>query len=215
VSLPDLLAAAGSTKPLPGALHHVEGVLRDYGYLAVGVTLFGENLGLPFPGETILVAAALDAGTGRLNIWLVCVVSVACSVLGAAAGYAIGAKGGRRLLERFGRYVFVTPERLDRLEKFFERRGAWLVIGGRFIEGARQVMGIVAGISEMTFKRFIVFTTIGATVWTAAWASVGYFAGDHVETITRYFTWIAIGVAGLALSVVLWRVRRHRQHRNA
>src|SRR5881227_268265 len=134
----DLLAAAGNVKPLPGALHHVEGLLRDYGYLAVGAALFGENLGLPLPGETILVAAALYAGTGRLNIWLVALVAFAASVGGACVGYVIGDKGGRPLLERYGKFVFVTPQRLDRLERFFERRGAVIIVAGRFIEGARQ-----------------------------------------------------------------------------
>ncbi|HET7311347.1 MAG TPA: DedA family protein [Mycobacteriales bacterium] len=208
--LPEWLAAAG-TKPLPGVFHHFEGLLRDWGYAAVGGVLFGENIGLPLPGETILVAAALYAGTGRLNIWLVAIIAFITSVGGACVGYVVGDKGGRPLLERYGKFVFVTPDRLDRLERFFQRRGALIVVVGRFIEGARQLMGIVAGVSEMTFKRFLVFTTLGAALWTAFWAGLGYFAGDHVEAISHYATYVAIAVGVLFVGWLGWRIW-HRRH---
>jgi len=212
--LPDWLAAA-ATKPLPGVFHHFEGLLRGWGYAAVGGVLFGENFGLPLPGETILVAAALYAGTGRLNIWLVSLVAFCSSVAGACVGYVIGDKGGRPLLERYGKFVFVTPERLDRLERFFERRGVWIVIIGRFVEGARQVMSIVAGVSEMTFKRFLLFTTIGAALWTVFWAGLGYFAGDHVETISHYGTYVAIAAAVLFVAWIGWHIWHRRNKKRS
>jgi membrane protein DedA with SNARE-associated domain len=211
--LPEWLSAA-ATKPLPGVFHDFEGVLRDWGYAAVGGVLLGENFGLPLPGETILVAAALYAGTGRLSIWLVGLVAFAASVAGACVGYVIGDKGGRPLLERYGKFVFVTPERLDRLERFFQRRGALIVVVGRFIEGARQVLGIVAGVSEMTFKRFLVFTTIGAALWTAFWAGLGYLAGDHVEAISQYATYVAVAAAVLFAGWIVWHLRRRRNRRS-
>lgn len=212
--LPDWLVAA-TTKPLPGVFHHFEGVLRSWGYAAVGGVLLGENVGLPLPGETILVAAALYAGTGRLNIWLVALVAFVASVGGACLGYLIGDRGGRPLLERYGKFVFVTPERLDRLEKFFQRRGAVIVVVGRFVEGARQVMGIVAGVSEMTFKRFLVFTTIGAALWTAFWSGLGYFAGDHVETISHYATYVAIALGVLVVGWIGWHIYHRRQRKSS
>ncbi|HET6816805.1 MAG TPA: DedA family protein [Mycobacteriales bacterium] len=213
--LPEWLSAAG-TKPLPGVFHHFQGLLEHWGYAAVGGVLFGENIGLPLPGETVLVAAALYAGTGRLSIWLVGLVAFVTSVAGACVGYVIGDKGGRTLLERYGKFIFVTHERLDRLERFFERRGALIVLVGRFIEGARQLMGIVAGVSEMTFKRFLVFTTIGAALWTAFWSGLGYFAGDHVEAISHYAKYAAIAVALVFFGWIGWHVwRRRRVNRTA
>ncbi|HMC71394.1 MAG TPA: DedA family protein, partial [Mycobacteriales bacterium] len=205
----DLLAAA--TKPLPGVFHNFEGVLHDWGYAAVGAALLGENIGLPLPGETFLVAAALYAGTGRLNIWLVALVAFMASVAGACLGYVIGDKGGRPLLERYGKFVFVTPERLDRLERFFERRGAVIIVAGRFIEGARQVLGVVAGVSEMTFRRFLIFTTIGAALWTAFWAAAGYFAGDHVEQISKYATYIAVAAVVVFIAWLGRHIYRRRR----
>jgi membrane protein DedA with SNARE-associated domain len=85
---------AQATKPLPGVFHQFEGTLKSWGYLAVAVALLVENFGIPLPGEAILVAAALYAGTGRLNIWLVFLVASATSVAGACIGYWIGARGG-------------------------------------------------------------------------------------------------------------------------
>jgi membrane protein DedA with SNARE-associated domain len=206
---------AAAAKPLPGVFQQFEGVLRDWGYLAVGAVLLGENVGLPLPGETILVAAALYAGTGRLSVWLVGMVAFATSVAGACVGYVIGAKGGRRLLERYGKLVFVTPERLDRLERFFERRGAVIVVVGRFIEGARQLMGIAAGVSDMTFKRFVLFTTIGAALWTVFWTGLGYFAGNHVETITHDATYVAVALAVLIVGWIGWHIVRRRRRKRA
>ena len=212
--IPPTVAAAlvaATTKPLPGVFHQFEGALKSWGYLAVAVALFVENFGIPLPGEAILVAAALYAGTGRLNIWLVALVAFAASVGGACLGYLIGDKGGRPLLERYGKFVFVTPERLDRLESFFERRGAVIVIVGRFVEGARQVLGVVAGVSEMTFRRFVICTTIGAALWTAFWASAGYFAGDHVETISKYATYVAVAAVVVFVAWLGWHLYRRRR----
>lgn len=206
-----LLAADASNDQLPGVFHSLEPTLRHYGYLAVGGALFFEDFGVPLPGETMLIAAALYAGTGHLDIWLVAVVAVAAAVLGDNVGFAIGHFGGRRLLDRYGKYVFLTERRLDKAEDFFRRRGAWLVVVARFIEGLRQANGIVAGIVEMPWRRFLPANVLGAVLWVATWASLGYFAGNHVEAISRYFTYVAISIAILVVGAVIWRVARHRR----
>ena len=211
--IPPTVAAAlvaATTKPLPGVFHQFEGALKSWGYLAVAVALFVENFGIPLPGEAILVAAALYAGTGRLNIWLVFLVATTASIAGACIGYWIGAHGGRRLLERYGKLVRLTPERIDRVEAFFERRGGWLIVFGRYVEGVRQFLSIIVGMSEMTFRRFLFFTTIGAVLWCATWSGVGYFAGDHVEAVSRYFTYVALGLAVLLAAGFVLRWRLHR-----
>src|ERR1700749_1521388 len=108
-----IAAAAEATQHLPGALHTLEPTLDHYGYLAVVGLLFLEDFGVPVPGETILILAAGYAGTGRLNILLVALLGFCGAVLGDNVGFAIGHFGGRRLVLRYGRYVFITPERLD------------------------------------------------------------------------------------------------------
>lgn len=191
-------------------------VLNQYGYLAVGGFITLEDFGVPAPGETILIAAAVYAGAGKLNIALVVVIGIVAAVVGDNIGYAIGTFGGRRLVTRYGKYVLITEERLEKAEHFFERHGGKVVVVARFIEGLRQVNGIVAGTSAMTWRRFVVFNVIGAALWVGTWSAVGYLAGSHItaiyEQITRYSLYVAIVIAVVIVAFIVRAVvrRRHR-----
>ena len=155
------------------------------------------------------------AGTGRLNIVLVALLGYVGAVLGDNLGFAIGHLGGRRLVERYGRYVFLTPERLDKTTRFFERHGGKIIIVARFIEGLRQANGIIAGTTGMHWRRFLIFDAIGAALWVAVWTSVGYFSSSHIDTIyndaTRYDTDLAIAFGALLLAYIARRVLRARR----
>lgn len=209
-----VVAATPSPKPLPGVFNHFAGTLRHWGYLAVGFSLFIENIGVPLPGQLVLIAAALYAPSGQLNIYAVVVVAIAASILGSAVGYAVGEFGGRPLAERYGKYVLLTPARLQRVEKFFAERGTVVVLLGRFVDGVRQACAIIAGLSDMTFKHFMAATSAGAVLWVTVWAIVGETAGDHITTISKYVGYVA---GALAIAVVLFiaqhvvRARRHRE----
>ena len=99
---------------LPGVFGDVQPVLEHYGYLGVGGMLFLEDFGVPVPGEIMLIAAAVFAGAGQMNIAMIVVVAVIAAVLGDNIGFVVGHFGGRPLAERFGRYVFLTPEQIGR-----------------------------------------------------------------------------------------------------
>jgi len=118
---------------LPGFLDTLAPLLDHWGYLAVGLLIFVEDFGVPAPGETVLIAASVYAGAGRLNIVAVGVIGFAAAVLGDNVGYAIGRIGGRALVLRFGRYVLLTEERLAGAESFFTRHGGKIGIVARFI----------------------------------------------------------------------------------
>jgi membrane protein DedA with SNARE-associated domain len=118
------------------------------------------------------------------------------------------------LAVKFGRYVFLPPEQLERAERFFARLGGKVVTAGRCIEGLRQANGIIAGITDMPWRRFAVFNAVGAALWVGFWASVGYLAGNHLttiyDTVVRYEIYLAIA-AGLVILAVIARHRlRHR-----
>jgi membrane protein DedA with SNARE-associated domain len=200
---------------LPGVLGNLAPLLDQYGYLAVAGLIMLEDFGVPVPGETVLIAAAIYAGAGQLNIIAVSVIAVVAAVVGDSIGYAIGRFGGRRLVLRFGRYVFVTPKRLDAAERFFTRHGGIVVTIARFVEGLRQLNGIIAGIAGMPWRRFLAYNTLGAVLWVAVWAGLGYLAGSHItaiyEQIQRYqlYVLLAIGVA-LAALIVRRLLRRRR-----
>jgi membrane protein DedA with SNARE-associated domain len=173
---------------LPGALHSLQGPLDHYGLLAVAGFVLLEDFGVPVPGETILILAAVYAGSGRLSIWLVALVGFLAAVLGDNIGFTIGHFGGRPLVERFGRYIFLTPERLDKATGFFERHGGKIVVVARFIEGLRQANGIIAGISRMHWLKFLAFNA----------------------DVTRYITWFAIAVGLLIVALVVRHLLRRR-----
>ncbi len=203
------------TVHLPGFLHTLEPTLNNYGYLAVAGLVLIEDFGVPVPGETILILGAVYAGTGRLNIWLVAVLAFLGAVVGDNIGFAIGHFGGRTLVERFGRYIFLTRERIDKATAFFERYGGWIVVVARFIEGLRQANGIIAGITGMHWAKFLAFNAVGAALWVGLWTTVGYFAGDHITSIynavTKYTLYVLIAAGVVLLAWIAWRVYRHRR----
>ena len=212
-----MMLTAATAQHLPGVLHSLEPTLNHYGYLAVVGLVLIEDFGVPVPGETVLILGAVYAGTGRLNVFLVALLGFCGAVVGDNIGFAIGHFGGRRLVERYGRYIFLTPERLEKTTAFFERHGGKIIVVARFIEGLRQANGIIAGTTGMHWARFLLFNAIGAAMWVAVWTSIGYFSGSHIDTIyndaTRYDTYLAIAVGLLVLASIVRRVMRHRRER--
>lgn len=177
---------------IPGFIQALAPVIHRYGYLAVAGLLLLEDFGVPAPGETVLIAAAFYAGLGQLSLPLVIIIGIIGAVIGDNIGFAIGHFGGHPLVLKFGKYVFVTPERLDKTEKFFNRQGPKIIVVARFIEGLRQLNGILAGISEMTWPVFLLYNVIGATLWVGVWSAVGYFGGSHIELFLRFQLYISI-----------------------
>lgn len=202
---------------LPGIFRTFAPLLEHYGYLAVAGLVLLEDFGVPVPGESTLIVAAVYAGTGRLNVVAVAVVAFVAAVIGDNIGFVIGKLGGRELVLRWGRYVFLTPPRLAKAEEFFARHGGQVVVVARFIEGLRQTNGILAGISGMRWRRFLVFNALGAALWVALWTGVGYAAGNNINTIYPevvqyeiYFL-IALAVVVVVLGARrLWKWRRER-----
>ena len=181
--------------------------------------MFIEDFGVPVPGETILILSAVYAATGRLNVFIVALLGFCGAVLGDNLGFAIGHFGGRKLVERYGRYILLTPSRIDRATEFFERHGGKIIIAARFVEGLRQANGIIAGTTGMRWERFLIFNVIGAALWVSVWVSVGYFSGSHIDTIyndaARYSTYLAIAAAVFIAVVIARQVMRARRARSA
>jgi membrane protein DedA with SNARE-associated domain len=214
--LDPLLAASAPPQHLPGVLHSLEPTLNRFGYLALAL-IFLEDFGVPVPGETVLIIAAVYAGTGRFNVWLVALIGFLAAILGDNVGFAIGHFGGRPLAERFGKYIFLTPERLDKTANFFDRHGGKVIVIARFVEGLRQANGIIAGITGMHWTKFVPFNALGAALWVAVWVSIGYFSGSNIDSIyataTRYEAVFGIVVGVLVLAWIARRVWKHQKGR--
>jgi membrane protein DedA with SNARE-associated domain len=202
---------------LPGILGSMEPVLDRDGYLAVFGIVFVESFGVPAPGQTILVLAGVYAGAGHLNVVAVALLGLLAAVIGDSLGFLIGHFGGRQLVLRFGRYFFITDERLHKAESFFARHGNKIVATGRFVDGLRQVNGLVAGTVRMPWPRFLAFNALGALAWVGVWVPVGYVAGHHIATIyddiRRYQLYLFIGLGCLLAGLLGYGLRRRRHRR--
>lgn len=184
--------------PLPGPLAQLAPLLEEHGYLAVGVLVCLDNGGVPAPGQTILVAAAVYAGTGRLDFAAVLAVAVTAAVVGDCLGYLAGRAGGHAFVTRWGRYVLLTPARLARAEEFFARHGGAVVTWARFVDVLRQTNGIIAGTAGMPWWRFLAFNVLGAVLWTGVWGGLGYAAGAHIGAV-----YAAVARSQILLTAVL------------
>jgi membrane protein DedA with SNARE-associated domain len=198
---------------------HVQPLLEHYGYLGVGGMLFLEDFGVPVPGEIMLIAAAVFAGAGQMNIAVVFVVAALAAVIGDNIGFIVGHFGGRPLAVRFGRYVFLTPERLEKAENYFDAHGGKVVTIARFIDGLRQINGLLAGIAGMHWLKFLGYNALGAVLWVGTWCALGYLAGENIveiyDTFERY-KWYVIGALAVVIAIVITRrVRRGRAERTA
>jgi membrane protein DedA with SNARE-associated domain len=160
-----------------------EHYIAAYGILALFCIIYLESLGAPLPGETLLMGSAILAEKGDFLIWHVALVVWAGAVLGDSTGYLIGRFGGRRLLQRFGWVVKLTPDRLAQLEDLFRRRGAVIVFGARFVVLLRQLNGLVAGSMAMPWHRFFAANALGAAAWTAVWTFGPYYFADLFERL--------------------------------
>jgi len=171
-----------------------------YGYFVVFFGVMLENAGVPVPGETILLAAGFFAAEGHFQLWTVMAIAALGAVLGDNAGYLIGYKIGRAALERYGRYVLLTPARIARLEKFFARHGDKTILFARFVTGLRVFAALFAGAARMRWRTFAIYNVAGAILWSVVITLLGFFFGQSWELLQHW-----IGRAGeiVALAVLL------------
>jgi membrane protein DedA with SNARE-associated domain len=185
---------------IPIAGHELMLLLATYGYWAVLVIVGLESIGVPMPGETTLVSAAIYAGaTQRLSIGLVILAAIAGAILGDNIGYAIGHWGGYRLLVRYGRYVRLNEARVKLARYVFLRHGAKVVFFGRFVSILRTYGAFLAGTTRMPWWRFLAFNAAGGILWALIYGTGAYLLGQQLDRVTRP---VAV-VAGIAAAVVI------------
>jgi len=187
--------------------------LAHYGYWAVGATLLLENMGLPVPGETILLMASFLAySEHKLSLPYIILVGVCAATLGDNLGFAIGHYGGRALLDRYQKTLRIRPSVIARGEELFARYGSATIFVARFIAGMRIIAGPLAGVLRMPWRRFVLFNFLGAVVWVTVIASVGYLFGKHWEALIQVLrdANIAIAIVVVVLVGLYWWRRRTR-----
>jgi membrane protein DedA with SNARE-associated domain len=201
----------------------MEHFLETWGYLAVFVLSFISSMGLPVGAEVaiiyggVLASGQIPNEPHHLNLVLVIVLATLAEVLGSIAGYLIGYFGGRTLVDRFGKYVLLTHRDLDRAEAWFARRGEPVVLFGRFIPLLRSFVSFAAGLGEMAFAKFALYTVIGCAIWCTILTSVGYGLGSSYNHVLKAFSdaGYVLGALFIIAVIVLFfhRLRVVRQER--
>ncbi|MEV4185697.1 DedA family protein [Streptosporangium canum] len=165
----------------------------------VGLVIGLESLGIPLPGEIVLVSSALLAAQGVVNpLWVGICASVG-AIVGDSVGYAIGRKGGKPMFDRLGRRFpkHFGPSHIAKAERYFERYGMWTVFFGRFVALLRILAGPLAGALRMPYWRFLTANVLGGIAWAGGTTAVVYYLGRVAEKWLKGFSW-----AGLALAVL-------------
>jgi membrane protein DedA with SNARE-associated domain len=190
-----------------GDLLHLIG---RYGYLVVFFGVMLESAGVPLPGETVLITAGVMVHRGVLSFGDALFFGILGAVIGDQIGYWVGRFGGRPFALRWGRYAFITPERLGRAEAFFARHGGSAVFLARFVAGLRVLGALVAGTTRMPWAKFALYNVLGGTVWATAAISLGYFLWASISLVEHWVGRVSLlVVAALALALLLrWAYRR-------
>jgi membrane protein DedA with SNARE-associated domain len=190
----------------------VSGLVHHYGLVALFLAVMLESGGVPFPGETALIAAAIFASQGDLDIVQVIAVAAAAAIVGDNIGYWIGRKAARPLLYRYPRVRRHADRVLPPAERFFKRHGGKAVFLARFFGGLRVTGAWMAGITQMSWWRFLVWNAAGGIVWALGVGLLAYYAGKAAaDALARYGVYAAIGgalaVVVLIVVVHVWRRR--------
>jgi membrane protein DedA with SNARE-associated domain len=190
-----------------GELLHLIG---QYGYLVVFFGVMLEGAGVPLPSETVLIAAGVLVHRGVLDFEDTLFFGILGAVVGNQIGYWAGRFGGRAFVLRWGRYAFITPERLGHAETFFARHGGSAVFLSRFVVGLRVFGALVAGTSRMPWVRFALYNVLGGFVWATAAVSLGYFLWASISLVEHWVGRVSLFLlAVLALALLLrWAYRR-------
>jgi membrane protein DedA with SNARE-associated domain len=196
------------------AILDVEHLVLVFGYPLLFLIVMSESSGLPVPGETGLIAAAVIASQGKLKIELVIALAAAGAIVGDNIGYAIGRKGGRWLLQRPGPFHYQRTQVLLTGEPFFERHGPKAVFFGRFVLGLRVWASWLAGATRMHWRSFALWNALGGITWATAIGLIGYYFGHSASNAVEAFGLYGLAAVLVAVGSALFMHRRHRRHRS-
>jgi membrane protein DedA with SNARE-associated domain len=189
-------------------MHHLIALVAAYGYAVTFGLLFIESLGIPVPGEGILIATALFAArTHRLELVAIIATGAAAAFLGTSVGYLLGRSAGHALIVRFGGYIGFSPARQRLGQYLFARHGAKIVLLGRFIAVLRAFEGILAGANQMPWRRFTLFNAVGAAVWVMTIVLGAFYFGRAFVHLSRPLGLGLLVAGGIALIAAFFYAR--------
>jgi membrane protein DedA with SNARE-associated domain len=187
-------------------------LVTDYGYAGIFLLMLASAACIPIPSEVTLLVGGWYAGDGRLDFLWVGTVALLGTLAGSYIAYGIGRTGGRAVLERYGKYVFMREHEIDRAERWWERHGEAATFFGRLLPIVRTFISLPAGIAEMPIAKFTLYTLLGSAVWSYGLTYIGLLVGHNWEKVSSYMRIPTILVAiALVVLGVRWVAKRKAQ----
>jgi len=190
-------------------------IISTLGYSGIVLLMAIESACIPLPSEIIMPFSGYLVSTGQMNLWVVAFAGAVGCVLGSLVAYWVGMKGGRPLIEKYGRYVLVSRHDLDLADRWFEKRGEIIVFVSRMLPAIRTFIAFPAGVARMNLKRFVIYTFAGSFPWCLGLAYIGQKLGEKWNKDDTLKTWFhrfdfLIGIAAVIL--IAWWIWRHVGH---
>lgn len=198
--------------------------VAQYGYLAMYGLLALGFIGVPVPDETLLVVFGGLTAEGHFDFWLALTVVYFGSLSGMLLSYGLGRGIGKPLLDKYGKWIFITPKRLATTEKWFEKYGRWSVLFGYFVPGIRQVTSYLSGVYRLPFRVYLTYAGIGAAIWCGTFLYLGHTFGHHWRRIAHFVhvhVWritllvLVLLVVGTLVYLIVRATKMHQEKENA
>ncbi|MDP8962649.1 MAG: DedA family protein [Cyanobacteriota bacterium] len=190
--------------------------MGSLGYLGIGLLMFAENLFPPIPSELIMPLAGFTVSQGKMNFALAVLAGVVGTIVGAIpwyyAGKLVGEPRLKRLADQYGKWITVSGKDIDKAQQWFNRYGNTAVLIGRLVPGVRTLISLPAGISNMPIVPFLIYSTIGTTLWVSLLTFLGYVLGNNYELVDEYLGPVSKIVLGIIIvAFVIWIVRKQQK----
>jgi membrane protein DedA with SNARE-associated domain len=188
-------------------------IISSLGYLGVGFLMALQTVAVPIPSEVILPFSGYLASAGRFNIFLIALTGGLGSCVGASIAYYIGYKGGRPLVEKYGKYIFLSGNEFRITEQFFAKYHSAAMFFGQLLPIVRSFIAFPAGITKAPYKKFLVYVFLGSFIWSLALAYVGEKLGQNWQTLHSKFQHLDLVVIVLIILGAAFWVYRHAKHK--
>jgi membrane protein DedA with SNARE-associated domain len=186
--------------------------ISTLGYGGIVLLMAIESACIPLPSEIIMPFSGYLVFRGEFILWLVALSGAVGCVLGSLVAYWVGAKGGRPLAEKYGRYILVSQHDLTLAERWFGRHGDIIILIGRLLPVVRTFIAFPAGVARMPLAKFVIYTFIGSLIWCWALAWIGLRLGEHWDTLGVWFHRFDGLIVGIIVLAGIWYVWRHLRH---
>jgi membrane protein DedA with SNARE-associated domain len=194
----------------------ITNTMQSLGYVGIGLLMFLENLFPPIPSELIMPLAGFTVAKGNMNFVLAVTAGVIGTMLGALPWYYVGKLVGeenlKRLANKYGKWIGLSSKDIDKADNWFDKHGGKAVFYGRLVPGVRTLISLPAGISGMPLVPFLLYSTLGTTLWVGLLTYAGYALGDNYELVEQYLGPVSkIVFVALVVAFVIWLVMKRKK----